>query len=194
MNPKKQGLAAVLAITLSTTTFAEDREVNFYNWSDYISPEILENFTKETGIKVNYDVYDSNEVLEAKLMSGGSGYDVVIPTGSFLERAEEVGQGVDINYFIPKEGTVVWFDLIAMPMDGPNRESAYQLIDYLLKGENAAAISNYVYYAVANKAAEPMVKADVLHNPSVYPSEEAKANLFTQNAHMAKFDRLLTRA
>ena len=65
---------------------ARDKEVRVYNWSDYIDPAILEDFTKETGIKVVYDVFDSNEVLETKLLAGGTGYDIVVPTGPFLSR------------------------------------------------------------------------------------------------------------
>lgn len=355
LRPMKHCLAAALALSVSTTAIAEEQVVNFYNWSDYISPEILENFTKDTGIKVNYDVYDSNEVLEAKLMSGGTGYDVVVPTGSFLERhvqagiyaeidrgqlsnysnldavmiekiarhddgnkhnvpyawgtiglgynvemvkarlgdtpvdsldlifkpeiaaklkdcgitildspaevmsialnylgldpnsekkadlkqatallksvresygkfnsstyisdlangetcvalgyngdmlqaqsrAEEAGQGIEIGYAIPKEGTMVWFDLLAIPADAPHKAAAHKLIDYILKGDSAASISNYAYYAVANKAAEPLLLEEVRNNPGIYPSDEVKANLFTQNAHTSKFDRLLTRA
>ncbi|WP_245515745.1 polyamine ABC transporter substrate-binding protein [Oharaeibacter diazotrophicus] len=70
---------------------AEDRVVNVYNWSDYIDPTILEDFTKETGIKVVYDVFDSNELVETKLLAGGSGYDVVVPTGPFLARQITAG-------------------------------------------------------------------------------------------------------
>jgi putrescine transport system substrate-binding protein len=66
--------------------FAKDKEVRVYNWSDYIDDTILTDFTKETGIKVVYDVFDSNELLETKLLAGGSGYDVVVPTGPFLSR------------------------------------------------------------------------------------------------------------
>jgi hypothetical protein len=58
---------------------AEEKVVNVYNWSDYIDPATLEQFTAETGIKVNYDVFDSNEVLETKLLAGNTGYDVVVP-------------------------------------------------------------------------------------------------------------------
>ena len=65
--------------------------VNVYNWSDYIDPAMLEKFTAETGIKVNYDVFDSNEVLETKLLAGNTGYDVVVPTASFLERQIKAG-------------------------------------------------------------------------------------------------------
>ena len=59
---------------------AQERVVNVYNWSDYIDKSIIEDFTKETGIKVVYDVFDSNEILETKLLAGGSGYDIVVPT------------------------------------------------------------------------------------------------------------------
>ncbi|WP_027857165.1 polyamine ABC transporter substrate-binding protein [Marinobacterium jannaschii] len=355
MHHKKIGLTAALALALSTSAMAEEKVLNVYNWSDYIDPKEIKQFEKETGIKVNYDVYDSNEVLEAKLMSGGSGYDVVVPTGAFLERqvqagiyaeidksklknygnldevlvekvarhdagnkhnvpyawgtiglgynekmvkerlgnvsldsldlifnpevaakladcgiglldspaevmsiamnyagmdpnsekksdlkkatelmksvrgsykyfhsgkyisdlangeicvalgyngdilqaqsrAEEAGQGHKIKYAIPQEGTLVWFDLLAIPADAPNKESAYAFIDFILKPETSASISNFVYYAVANKAAEPLLNKDVIGNPGIYPSDEVKANLFTQNAHTAKFDRLLTRA
>ncbi|PYE90356.1 polyamine ABC transporter substrate-binding protein [Phyllobacterium leguminum] len=65
---------------------AQERVVNVYNWSDYIDESILADFTKETGIKVVYDVFDSNEILETKLLAGGSGYDVVVPSGEFLGR------------------------------------------------------------------------------------------------------------
>src|SRR5437660_5944044 len=68
-----------------------ERTVNFYNWSDYIDPTVLEDFTKETGIKVKYDTFDSNDLLETKLLAGRSGYDLVVPTGYFLERQIRAG-------------------------------------------------------------------------------------------------------
>ncbi len=75
------------------------RVVNVYNWSDYIEPKVIENFTKETGIKVQYDTFDANETLETKLLAGKSGYDVVVPTGYFLERQIKAGvfQKLDKN-------------------------------------------------------------------------------------------------
>lgn len=71
--------------------FAQDKEVHIYNWSDYIDPSILEDFTKETGIKVVYDVFDSNEILETKLLAGKTGYDIVVPTATFLNRQIKAG-------------------------------------------------------------------------------------------------------
>jgi len=83
---------ALLAFALATgAAQAQDKVVNVYNWSDYIDESILEDFEKETGIKVVYDVFDSNEVLETKLLAGGTGYDVVVPTGSFLARQIQAG-------------------------------------------------------------------------------------------------------
>ena len=70
---------------------AQDRVVNVYNWSDYVDPKMLEAFTRETGIKVVYDTYDSNEILETKLLAGKSGYDVVVPSGPFLQRLIRAG-------------------------------------------------------------------------------------------------------
>ena len=77
---------AVGAMAIGHVATAAERQVRVYNWSDYIDESILEDFTKETGIKVVYDVFDSNEVLETKLLAGGTGYDVVVPTGPFLSR------------------------------------------------------------------------------------------------------------
>ena len=89
------GLAALLASTTGllslTAAAAEDKVVHVYNWSDYIDASVLEDFTKETGIKVQYDVYDSNDVLETKLLAGKTGYDVVVPTSSFLARQIKAG-------------------------------------------------------------------------------------------------------
>ncbi len=69
----------------------EEKIVNVYNWSDYIEPTVLEAFTAETGIKVNYEVMDSNELLETKLLAGRTGYDVVVPSASFLARQIKTG-------------------------------------------------------------------------------------------------------
>jgi putrescine transport system substrate-binding protein len=81
------GLIALSALPAA----AQQKVVNVFNWSDYIDPAVLEQFTAETGIKVNYDVFDSNEVLETKLLAGSTGYDIVVPSASFLERQIKAG-------------------------------------------------------------------------------------------------------
>lgn len=80
--------AAALAFGALTAT-AE--EVRVYNWSDYIDEDLLAKFEEETGIELIYDVFDSNEVLETKMLAGGSGYDVVVPSGTFLQRQITAG-------------------------------------------------------------------------------------------------------
>jgi putrescine transport system substrate-binding protein len=83
--------ATIALLTMGGAAFSQERVVNVYNWSDYIDDSIVADFTKETGIKVVYDVFDSNEILETKLLAGSSGYDVVVPSASFLSRQIQAG-------------------------------------------------------------------------------------------------------
>ncbi len=319
---------------------AEARTLHVYNWSDYVAEDTIARFQKETGIKVVYDVYDSNEMLEAKLVTGGSGYDVVFPSArpfaqrqiasgiyatldkaqlphlhnidpalqqaladvdpgnahvvpymwgttglginvakvkealgetaeldtwnilfdpanaeklakcgiSVLDddqetfsaaliwlqqdpntqdpaqieavkqayaairphiryfnsskyiddlangdlclamgysgdvfqardRAEEAGNGVEIDYIIPGEGAVRWFDLMAIPKDAPHPKNAHAFIDFLLQPEVIADISNYVGYANPNTAATALLDPAIAENPGAYPPEDIIARL-----------------
>lgn len=88
MQHKLTGAATALAL-LAGAAGAE--EVHVYNWSDYIDESLLDKFEQETGIDLVYDVFDSNELLETKMLAGGSGYDVVVPTGTFLQRQISAG-------------------------------------------------------------------------------------------------------
>jgi len=87
MTIKMLSLSAVLAMT----TAAAAQEVRVYNWSDYIDEDLLTKFEEETGLELVYDVFDSNEVLETKMLAGASGYDVVVPSGTFLQRQIQAG-------------------------------------------------------------------------------------------------------
>lgn len=333
----------------------EEKVLNVYNWSDYIAPDTLEKFTKETGIKVTYDVFDSNEVLETKLVTGNTGYDVVVPSLTFLARqiqagvfmpldksklpnlvnldpeiqaniakldpgnthsvnylwgttgigynvkkikeifgpdvkvdswdfvfnpenlakmkqcgvyfldtpseiippvlnylgeepnsfdpaviqkaadrlallrpsitqfhsseyinalangdacvavgwsgdifqaatrAAEAGKGVEIAYVIPKEGAPMWFDMMAIPKDAKHPQNALKFINFILRPENAAGISNYVAYASANKAALDQIDPELKANPGVYPSDETKKGLFSLAVLPPEVDRLFNR-
>jgi putrescine transport system substrate-binding protein len=84
-------LAAIITCASALPAVASGRVVNVYNWSDYIAPSALAQFTAETGIQVRYDTFDSNDTLEAKLLAGKSGYDVVAPTAYFLQRQINAG-------------------------------------------------------------------------------------------------------
>ncbi|MBA2815006.1 spermidine/putrescine ABC transporter substrate-binding protein PotF [Candidatus Pantoea persica] len=92
-NQKKWLLGAIAGVLMAASagSMAEDKTLHVYNWSDYISADTVPNFEKQTGVKVVYDVFDSNEVLEGKLMAGSTGYDVVVPSSSFLARQLQSG-------------------------------------------------------------------------------------------------------
>jgi putrescine transport system substrate-binding protein len=356
MKNRYLSLAVALAASamMGGTAFAQEKQVHVYNWSDYIDESILADFTKETGIKVVYDVFDSNDILETKLLAGGSGYDVVVPTAPFLARqiqagvfqkldkskipnlsnlwpeisarlakydpgneyavnymwgttgigynvdkvkkalgdtpldswdvlfkpenaaklkscgvnildasdetfaigmnyvgkdpdsketkdlesggkvysdirssaktfnsssyiddlangdicitigwsgdilqaktrAEEAKNGVNIEFSIPKEGTYMWFDNLAIPADAKNVAEAHEFINYLMKPEVIAKASNYVQYANGNLASQKFIDKEVLENPAVYPTEEVTKKLFTISPYGPKEQRVLNR-
>jgi putrescine transport system substrate-binding protein len=85
------------ATAASGAPMDSDKVVNVYNWSDYIDPAVIADFQKEYGVKVNYDVFDSNEVLETKLLTGHTNYDVVAPSGAFLARQIQAGVFQKLN-------------------------------------------------------------------------------------------------
>jgi putrescine transport system substrate-binding protein len=346
--------AASAAAPAAPPASNEEKVVNVYNWSDYVDPKMLEAFTKETGIKVNYDVFDSNEVLQTKLLAGNTGYDVVVPSASFLElqikagvfrkldksklpnwknldpnilqrvalhdpgnqyavnhmwgtdaigynvkkvsaidpqapldswnlifdpkeaakfkdcgisvldapdeilgvtlaylgkdpnsenlddlkaaenvlmkirpyirmihssqyidslangdicislgwsgdilqakaRAKDAGQGIDIGLKVPKEGTIIWFDMYAIPADAPHPDNAHAFINFMMKPEVAAANSNFVHYANGNAASVALLDPAVHNDPGVYPPKEVMDKLFPNLARSAEFTRSLNR-
>ncbi len=334
---------------------AHAEEVRVYNWSDYIDEALLEKFEQETGLDLIYDVFDSNEVLETKMLAGGSGYDVVVPSGTFLQRqitagafqkldmaqlpnhenmwdviesrtvqydpdnaysinymwgttgigvnvgkvteilgddapldsmelilnpenaeklaacgihfldaptemipmalqylgedpdshdpdvlakaepvltavaphiqkfhsseyinalangdicvavgwsgdilqardrAAEAENGVEIAYNAFAEGSLMWFDQMAIPTDAPNPEGAHKFLNFIMDAQNMADASNYVYYANGNLASQPMLEADVIEDPAIYPTPETLENLYTATPYPAKVQRVVTR-
>ena len=351
---KTTGLTLLAATALGATA-ALAEEVKVYNWSDYIDESLLTKFEEETGINLIYDVFDSNELLETKMLAGSSGYDVVVPTGTFLQRqisagafqkldrsklpnidsmwdvieertaqydpgneysvnymwgttglgvninkvkevlgedapinslalvfdpanmeklascgvhfldaptemipaalkyvgenpdaqdaetiekaepvltavapyvqkfhsseyinalangdicvafgwsgdilqardrAAEADNGVEIAYNPVKEGSLMWFDQMAIPADAPNPDAAHAFLNFIMDPENAAAASNYVYYANGNKASQEMLNEDVIGDTAIYPDEETLANLYTVSPYDAKTQRTVTR-
>jgi putrescine transport system substrate-binding protein len=345
--------AADAAAPAAVDTDAE-KVLTVYNWSDYVDTTVLEDFEKETGIKVSYDVFDSNEVLETKLLAGSTGYDIVVPSASFLERqikagvfqkldktrlpnlknldaeltqrvalhdpgnehsvnylwgtsgvgyneakilermpdapvdsfamfydpkvvskfadcgvtlldapsevlgtvliylgrdansekpedlaaaekvlmairpyvkyvnsskyiedlangeicltlgwsgdvlqsrdrANEAGKGITIKYLIPREGAVMFFDMLAIPNDAKRVKNAHLFIDFLLRPEVAARNTNFVNYANSNAASLALVSDDVKNDRGIYPSEETKTKLVPDLAESPQFTRQLTR-
>jgi putrescine transport system substrate-binding protein len=345
----------ILAAAALTATASWAEEVRVYNWSDYIDEELLTKFEEETGYELIYDVFDSNEVLETKLLAGGSGYDVVVPSGTFLQRqiaagafqpldksklsnignlwdvieartaaydpdgnysinymwgttglgvnvgkvqellgedapiasldlifdpanmeklaecgvhfldapaeiipaalqyigqdpdskdeavlamaepilaavrpyvqkyhsseyisalangdicvafgwsgdilqsrdrAWEADNGVEIAYNAAVEGSLMWFDQMAIPVDAPNPDGAHAFLDFILDAENMAAASNYVYYANGNAASIPLLLEDVVGDPAIYPDEATLQTLYTTTPYDARTQRFVTR-
>src|SRR6266699_4361853 len=106
--PAILGLCLVALMLWPLAATAEEPVLHIYNWSDSIAPETIANFEKETGIAVTYDVYDGNEVLEAKLLAGHSGYDIVVPSASpFMARQIAAG----VYRVLDKEKLPNWKDL-----------------------------------------------------------------------------------
>lgn len=356
MNKQLLGFGVLLVGAIGAIMPAAAAQLHIYNWSDYIAENTIANFQKSTGIKVTYDVYDSNEVLEAKMFAGRSGYDLVFPTarpfadrhikakiyqpvvkealthygnldpvilqsladidpgnqymvpymwgttgigynvdkvkailgdampldtwrlvfdpqivkklavcgvalmddptevfvaaraylgkdtgdysataleeaaavvkgvrpqiryfhssqyindlangdicvaqgysGDILQardRAAEAKNGVNVAYAVPAEGAVLWTDVMVVPADAPNRDSAMRFINYLLQPEVIASISNYVSYANANAKATALVDADIRNNPGIYPSEQTRKNLLVLKTPNDKESRSMSR-
>ncbi|MEZ5778417.1 MAG: polyamine ABC transporter substrate-binding protein [Paracoccaceae bacterium] len=350
---KLTGMTIAAALVAAGAAGAE--EVHVYNWSDYIDESLLAKFEEETGIDLIYDVFDSNEILETKMLAGSSGYDVVVPSGTFLQRqiqagafqkldksklpnivnmwdvvaertqkydpgneysinymwgttgmgvninkvkevlgddapvdslallfdpanieklascgvhmldapteiipaalnyigedpdaqdvetiskvepvltaiaphvlkfhsseyinslangdicvafgwsgdilqardrAAEAGNGVEIEYHIPKEGALMWFDQMAIPVDAPNPDGAHKFLNFIMDPQNAAAASNYVYYANGNKASQELLNEDVIGDTAIYPDQETLDNLYTTTPWDPKVNRDVTR-
>ncbi len=115
--------AALLALG---TSAAVAQEVRVYNWSDYIDDSLLEKFEQETGLELVYDVFDSNELLETKMLAGGSGYDIVVPTGTFLQRQIGAGAFQKLDKSQLSNLDNMW-DVIAQRTETYDEDNAYSI-------------------------------------------------------------------
>ncbi|MCQ4145029.1 polyamine ABC transporter substrate-binding protein [Vogesella sp. AC12] len=88
-------LLGAVSAAYAGSAVAASNELNIYNWSDYIAESTIPGFQKATGVKVRYDVYDSNEILQAKMLTGKSGYDIVVPSNTFLAKQ------IQANLYLP---------------------------------------------------------------------------------------------
>jgi putrescine transport system substrate-binding protein len=109
------------------------------------------------------------------------------------DRAQENNTGQQIQYVIPKEGTIIWFDSYLIPKDAPHPKNAHAFINYMLKPEVIAAVSNTVNYANGNAAATQFVDESVLKDPGVYPTPEVREKLTPDLADTEETTRLMTR-
>ena len=109
------------------------------------------------------------------------------------DRARDANKGVDINYAVPKEGSILWFDMLAIPKDAPDPDSAYAFMNYMMTPQVIADVSNFKRYANANAASQPFVLASVKDDPRIYPSPEQRQKLAVQLADSADQTRAITR-
>jgi putrescine transport system substrate-binding protein len=338
---------------LSSPGHDNEKILNIYNWLDYIAPDTVARFEKETGIKVHYDTYDNNEVLETKLLTGHTNYDVVLPTGAFFERmrlagvyrkldkaalpnlenadpdimrrlavydpgnlyaipymfsttglgynidrvrarlgevpldswsllfdpssaaklkdcgisvvdsamdvflsamiylgrdpnrldprdvaaasevlmairpfvrnidaapvtdvangntclllgwsgdvetaqsrATEAKTGAHIAYFVPREGGLMTLDMMAIPADAPHPHNAEMWMNYLMRPDVMAAITNAIHYPNGYTASSPLVEASIKSDAAVYPDESTRARLIVPTVRPLEYTRLITR-
>ena len=351
-----EGSAAVATSSAPESSGApgSGKVLNLYIWSDYLAPNALPDFEKQTGIKVHVSYFDTNETLETRLLAGHSGFDVVVPTASYFERqikagvyltldksklpnlknmdaqlmsrvalhdpdnahgviytwgtnglgynekmikalvpdapldswrmvfdpavaskiakcgisvldspaemlrvvlsylgrdpnsqnpddlaageaaltkirpyirninsseyiealangdiclavgyngdvlqardrARDANKGIEIKYIVPKEGSILWFDMLAVPKDAPDAESAYAFLNYMMIPQVAADVSDFRRYATANAAAQPLVQPAVRDDPGIYPPKELRQKLAVQLADSPDQTRAITR-
>jgi putrescine transport system substrate-binding protein len=109
------------------------------------------------------------------------------------DRAREANKGIEIKYFVPKEGSILWFDMLAIPKDAPDPDSAYAYLNYIMTPQVIADISNFKRYANANVASQPLVQASVRDDPGIYPPPGQRQKLAVQLADSADQTRAITR-
>ncbi|MDP9065401.1 MAG: polyamine ABC transporter substrate-binding protein [Pseudomonadota bacterium] len=117
-------------------------------------------------------------------------------SGDFVQarkRAKEANNGILIDYVIPKEGSLLWFDMLAIPRDAPNVASAHAFINYLMDPKVIAAVTDFIGFANANTASVPLIDAAIKSDPIVYPTPDQQRRLFVQSEDSPEQSRAITR-
>jgi putrescine transport system substrate-binding protein len=109
------------------------------------------------------------------------------------DRAREANKGIEIKYAVPKEGSILWFDMLAIPKDAPDPDSAYAYLNYIMTPQVIADISNFKRYANGNVASQALVLPAVKDDPGIYPPPEQRQKLAVQLADSADQTRAITR-
>jgi putrescine transport system substrate-binding protein len=159
-------IVAIAASSCTTDKTAEtaskERVVNVYNWADYIAPDTIEKFEAEFGIKVNYDIYDSSEVIDVKMLAGNSGYDVVVHSSQFSSRLTPIGVYEKLDYSLLPNIKHLDKDIIA------KTDSYEQTIGYSMPYHwGSTGYAWNVEMVRARLPDHPMDSADVLFDPAI---------------------------
>ncbi len=137
---------------------------------------------------------NSSEYIEA--LANGDICVAVGYNGDVLQardRAREAGKGIEIKYVVPKEGSILWFDMLAIPKDAPHPDSAYAFLNYIMTPKVIAEISNFKRYANADAQAQSLIDPAVRDDPAIYPPVEQREKLAVQLADSADQTRAITR-
>jgi len=137
---------------------------------------------------------NSSEYIEA--LANGDLCIAVGYNGDVLQardRARDANKGIEIKYMVPKEGSILWFDMLAVPKDAPDPESAYAYINYIMTPKVSADISDFKRYATANTPGQALVEPAVLNDPAIYPPPEVRQKLAVQLADSPDQTRAITR-
>jgi putrescine transport system substrate-binding protein len=108
-------------------------------------------------------------------------------------RAKEAKNGITLNYVIPKEGSLLWFDMLAIPRDAPHAANAHALVNYLLDPRVIAKVSNFIGYANANTAATPLLEPAIASDPVIFPPRDQQQRLFVETEDSPEQTRAITR-
>jgi len=137
---------------------------------------------------------NSSEYIEA--LANGDLCVAVGYNGDVLQardRARDANKGIDIKYVVPKEGSIIWFDMLAIPKDAPHPEAAYAYLNYIMEPKVIADISNFKRFANANLASQPYVLESVKDDPAIYPPPQLREKLDVQLADSPEQTRVITR-
>jgi putrescine transport system substrate-binding protein len=137
---------------------------------------------------------NSSEYIEA--LANGDLCIAVGYNGDVLQardRARDANKGIEIKYMVPKEGSILWFDMLAVPKDAPDPESAYAYINYIMTPKVSADISDFKRYATANTPGQALVQPAVLNDPAIYPPPDVRQKLAVQLADSPDQTRAITR-
>jgi putrescine transport system substrate-binding protein len=139
--------------------------------------------------------FNSSEYIQA--LANGDICVAVGYSGDILQardRAAEADNGVEVAYNSPKEGALMWFDQMAIPVDAPNVENAHIFLNFIMDAQNMAAASNYVYYANGNEASKEFLVEDVIGDTAIYPDQATLDNLYTTTPFPPDVQRVVTRS
>jgi putrescine transport system substrate-binding protein len=147
-----------------------------------------------TKIRPYIRTIDSTNIIQA--MANGDICIALGYNGDFVQarkRAKDAKNGVQIGFMIPKEGSLLWFDILAIPRDAPNVDSAHLFINYLMDPPVVAHITNFIGFANANSAALPLLDASIASDPIVFPPRDQQQRLFVQTEDSPEQSRAITR-